>query len=134
MDKKGQIATVENQKGLNIIIDGTHRNYITHTNHPIGREQVLTDMYAAGADQRFDSAIGNSIWRNEAALGVAKFSPTRDVEALKNAFTKTPILLAPRKGNSFVTTNSVIHDLNAGCSYGTVWLPNLVDYEKVCFE
>ena len=119
---------------MNIIIDGTSKGYVTHTNHPLGREEILTDMYAFGHNQRFDSAIGNSVWRNEAAKNVAKFSPTHDVAALKSAFTTVPILLTPRKGNSFVTTNSVIHDLNAGCTYGTVWLPNLVDYAKVCFD
>ena len=40
--------------------------------------------------------------------------------------------IADRK--PFLTTNSVIHDLNSGCSYGTVWMPNVVDYTKVCFE
>ena len=57
-------ATIENQRGTNIIIDGTSRGYVTHTNHPLGREEILTDMYAFGHSQRFDSAMGNSVWRN----------------------------------------------------------------------
>lgn len=133
-DKNNQIVTIENQRGRNIIIDGTSKGYITHTNHPLGREEILTDMYTFGNRQRFDAAVVNSVWRNEAAEDTARFSPTHDVAALKSAFTQVPILMTPRKGNTFVTTNSVIHDLNAGCSYGTVWLPNVVDYAKVCFD
>ncbi|OAN11394.1 hypothetical protein A3K86_20835 [Photobacterium jeanii] len=133
-DKKGQVLAVENQLGNNIVIDGSVKGYVTHTNHPLGQEQALVDHYANGQEQLFDYAMKTTLWRNVAAESHAKFSPTRDVDALKEAFKQKPILKAPYQGNGFVTTNSVIHDLNEGCSYGTTWLPSVQEYTKVCFD
>ena len=134
VDKKGKILTVENQRGKNIVIDGSARGYITHSNHPLGREIFLVDEYAFGDARMFDKAAATTLWRNEVARAAAKYSPTKDVAALANLFRQIPVLKSPYDGNDFVTTNSVIHNLNEGCSYGTVWMPNLVDYTRVCFE
>ncbi|MGR5154656.1 hypothetical protein [Photobacterium swingsii] len=133
-DKKGHVLTVENQLGNNIVIDGSVKGYVTHTNHPLGQEQALVDHYANGQERVFDEAMKTTLWRNLAAESHAKYSPTRDVDALKEAFMQKPILKSPYVGNGFVTTNSVIHDLNTGCSYGTTWLPSMQDYTKVCFD
>ncbi|PAV01556.1 hypothetical protein CBG25_16000 [Arsenophonus sp. ENCA] len=51
----------------------------------------------------------------------------------KNLFSVKPILMQAYKGNAFITTNAIIHDLKAGCTYGTTWSPNLQDFTKVCF-
>lgn len=132
-DKKGQVVTVENQLGNNVVHDGTVKGYITHTNHPLGQEQALVNLYANGSAGMFDYAIKTTLWRNEVAESHAKFSPERSVDALKDIFKQKPLMKAPYEGNAFVTTNSIIHDLNEGCTYGTTWLPSLQDYTKVCF-
>ncbi|SON52061.1 hypothetical protein [Vibrio tapetis] len=133
-DLKGNIVTVENQLGTNVTIDGSRKGYVTHSNHPLGQEQALVDYYANGETQLFDYAIKTTLWRNEVAETHAKYSPTRDVMALKEVFSQKPLVKAPYEGNGFVTTNSVIHDLNEGCSYGTTWLPTMQEYTKVCFD
>ncbi|MDO6541566.1 hypothetical protein [Photobacterium sanguinicancri] len=133
-DITGQVLTVENQTGKNIVIDGSVKGYVTHTNHPLGQEQALVDHYANGDAQLFDYALKTTLWRNDAAESHAKYSPTRDIAALKEAFKQKPLMKAPYEGNAFVTTNSIIHDLNTGCSYGTTWLPTMQDYTQVCFD
>jgi hypothetical protein len=133
-DKKGHVLTVENRLGDNVVIDGSRKGYITHSNHPLGQEQALVDRYANGNWQIFDYALKTTLWRNQAAEAHAKYSPSQDVVALKAVFSQKPLMKAPYEGNGFVTTNSVIHDLNEGCSYGTTWLPTMQDYTKVCFD
>ncbi|MGF1777856.1 hypothetical protein [Vibrio nomapromontoriensis] len=133
-DKKGQIITVVNKRGSNDVINGAVKGYVTHTNHPLGKEKALIDHYANGNASLFDYAVKTTIWRNEVAESHAKYSPEKSVTALKDIFKQKPLLKAPYEGNAFVTTNSIIHDLSAGCSYGTTWLPTMQEYTKVCFD
>ncbi|PKG74205.1 hypothetical protein CXF83_11050 [Shewanella sp. Choline-02u-19] len=133
-DLKGNVMHIENQLGKNIVLDGTLRGYTVHTNHPIGQEQALVDTYANGDAQAFDYAVKTTLWRNEHAEVAAKFSPTKDVAALKDLFLQKPLLKSPYEGNEFVTTNAIIHDLNEGCTYGTTWMPSMQEYTQVCFD
>ncbi|WP_119711003.1 hypothetical protein [Arsenophonus endosymbiont of Aleurodicus floccissimus] len=83
----------------------------------------------------FDNLSANTLWRLATAKlrAIAIYSPTKSVDALKNLFSVKPILMQGYKGNAFITTNTIIHDLKAGCTYGTTWSPNLQDFTKVCF-
>jgi hypothetical protein len=133
-DTSGNTVVINNQVGKNIIIDGSKRGWVAQTNHPVGQEDELVNKYANGDYVTFNSKIVNTLWRQEAAASAAKYSPTKDVAALKNLFKQIPILQMPYEGNAFVTVNSIIHDLNEGCSYGTTWVPTMQDYTKVCFD
>lgn len=133
-DTQGGIVNVELMKGKNIVTDGAKNGYVVHTNHPISDVPAMVKRHANGNYKAFDTAVANSLWRYELAELRAKYSPLQNVDALKDLFTQKPILMSPRQGNDFVTVNAVIHDLKAGCTYGTTWLPTLQDYTKVCFD
>ncbi|MDR5611563.1 MAG: hypothetical protein RAM36_00525 [Arsenophonus sp.] len=45
------------------MIDGTKKNYVVHTNHPIGEEKRLVKKYAQGNRQLFDNLSANTLWR-----------------------------------------------------------------------
>lgn len=133
VDLKNQIITIEITNKGNKVIDGTKKGYVVHTNHPIGEEKRLVKKYAQGNRQLFDNLSANTLWRLATAKLRAIYSPTKSVDALKNLFSVKPILMQGYKGNAFITTNAIIHDLKAGCTYGTTWSPNLQDFTKVCF-
>lgn len=133
VDKSGKIITIEIQDSANRIIDGTQKGYVVHTNHPVGQEAELVNKYAAGNYKIFDDIAANTLWRYQVAELRAKYSPLQNVDAIKDLLTQKPILMQPRAGNDFVSVNSVIHDLHAGCTYGTTWLSTIQDYTKVCF-
>ncbi|WGL99852.1 carcinine hydrolase/isopenicillin-N N-acyltransferase family protein (plasmid) [Arsenophonus sp. aPb] len=134
VDKYGKIITIEIQDSGNKVIDGTSKGYVVHTNHPIGKESELVGKYANGNYHIFDNIAANTIWRYQQAELHAKFSPLKNIDAIKEILTQKPILMEPREGNDFVSVNSVIHDLHAGCSYGTTWISNIQNYTKVCFK
>lgn len=133
VDLKNQIITIEITNKGNKVIDGTKKGYVVHTNHPIGEEKRLVKKYAQGNRQLFDNLSANTLWRLATAKLRAIYNPTKSVDALKNLFSIKPILMQGYKGNAFITTNAIIHDLKAGCTYGTTWSPNLQDFTKVCF-
>ena len=133
-DTSGNTVVVETQAGKDIVIDGSERGWVAQTNHPVGQEDELVKKYANGDYYTFNSKIKYTLWRLDAAESAAKYSPTKDVAALKDLFKQRPILQMPYEGNAFVSTNSIIHNLNEGCSYGTTWAPTMQDYTKVCFD
>ena len=133
-DTSGNAVTVETQAGQDIVIDGTERGWVVQANHPVGQEDALVEKFANGDYHTFNLKVKYTLWRQAAAEVAAKYSPTKDVAALKSLFTHVPILQMPYEGNGFVSTNSIIHDLNEGCSYGTTWVPIMQDYTKVCFD
>ena len=133
-DTSGNTVVVETQAGKNIVIDGSERGWVAQANHPVGQEDELVNKYANGDYHTFNRKVKYTLWRQEVAESAAKFSPTKDVAALKSLFKQRPILQMPYEGNAFVSTNSIIHNLNEGCSYGTTWVPTMQDYTKVCFD
>lgn len=133
VDKLGNIITIEIQEPANKVIDGTNKGYVIHTNHPVGKEAELVNQFANGDYKIFDNIAANTLWRYEVAELRAKYSPLQNVDAIKDLLTQKPILMQPRADNDFVSVNSVIHDLHAGCTYGTTWLSTIQDYTKVCF-
>ncbi|MCL1060209.1 hypothetical protein L2729_19790 [Shewanella gelidimarina] len=133
-DTSGNVLTVEAQRGNNVVLDGSNKGFVVHTNHPVGLEDILVNRYANGNAKAFDSAVATTTWRQVHAEAFAKFSPYQTVDALKDVLSQKPLFKTPYKGNAFVSTNSIIHDVNAGCSYGTTWLASMQDYTKVCFD
>lgn len=133
-DTSGNALTVEAHRGNNVVLDGSNKGFVVHTNHPVGLEDALVNRYANGNAKAFDKAVATTTWRQAHAEAFAQFSPYQTVDALQDVFSQKPLLKAPYKGNGFVTTNSIIHDVNEGCTYGTTWMPSMQDYTKVCFD
>ena len=133
-DTSGNALTVEAKRGINVVIDGSSKGFVVHANHPVGLEEVLVNRHAHGNAKAFDSVVAQTIWRQTHAEAFAMYSPYQTVAALQDVFSQKPLLKAPYKGNGFVSSNSIIHDVNEGCSYGTTWLPSMQDYTKVCFD
>nr|CBA71590.1 conserved hypothetical protein [Arsenophonus nasoniae] len=134
VDLNNQIITIEITDKGNKVIDGTQKGYIVHTNHPIGEEKWMVQKYAQGNWRLFDNLFANTLWRLNTAKLRAIYSPEKSIDALKDLFRSKPVLMQGYKGNAFVTTNAIIHDLRAGCTYGTTWSPKLQEFTKVCFE
>jgi hypothetical protein len=133
-DTSGHALTVEAKSGNNVVIDGSAKGFVVHANHPVGLEEVLVNRLAHGNAKAFDSVVAQTTWRQAHAEAFAMYSPYQTVAALQDVFKQKPLLKAPYKGNGFVSTNSIIHDLHKGCSYGTTWIPTMQDYTKVCFD
>ncbi|MFA0087832.1 C45 family autoproteolytic acyltransferase/hydolase [Vibrio sp. 10N.261.51.F12] len=133
-DTSGNALLIETTQGDNIVIDGSERGWVVQANHPVGQEEELVNKYANGDYTTFNETVKYTLWRQEAAESAARYTPTKDKAALKDLFAKRPILQMPYEGNGFVSTNSIIHDLNEGCSYGTTWVPTMQEYTKVCFD
>ena len=133
-DTSGNALTVEAKRGINVVIDGSGKGFVVHANHPVGLEEVLVNRHANGNAKAFDSVVAQTIWRQTHAEAFAMYSPYQTVAALQDVFSQKPLLKAPYKGNGFCSTNSIIHDLHNGCTYGTTWLPTMQEYTKVSFD
>ena len=71
-----------------IVIDGTERGWIVQANHPVGQEDALVEKHANGDYHTFNRKIKHTLWRQAMGEAAAKFSPTKDVAALKALFLK----------------------------------------------
>lgn len=131
-DKFGNAASVEMSKDGLLIKRG--ENGVAHTNHSLreGNEEVLRPSIGETfRDQTISSAF--TFWRQEVAETFLKHTPEKDVSAMKYIFSQKPIAQTAAYGSDFITVNTTVLDVKAGCMEFAAGVSEWNKYHSICF-
>ncbi|WP_170111888.1 C45 family autoproteolytic acyltransferase/hydolase [Photobacterium frigidiphilum] len=134
-DKKGNAVAYNMVESDQPVTVEAENGAVVHTNHRTSSREKL--LAAWDNDYRVaNEHVGYSIARRDLASILLKIVPEneRNVESMKTILRTQPILMKAANGLDFGTTNSYVIDLNAGCMYMSPDRPDLVNYEKFCFD
>lgn len=131
-DKLGNAASVEMSKDGLLIKRG--ENGVAHTNHSLreGNEDAMRpNLGETFRDQTINGAF--TFWRQEVANTFLKHTPEKDVTAMKYLFSQKPIAQTAAYGSDFITVNTTVLDVKAGCMEFAAGVSEWNEYHTICF-